>query len=143
MAALATLAVATAGTGVQQMATQPTVGGALQTEVRRGYDWGCDIHPSAGLQEPGLKKILNNQAQLSFEIRQIDAAGVMARANDAESAAASSAAQAAESATLAGGAAEVATAAQPLLEALQRMEGRLSAIELKQDVAASGCCVLR
>ena len=46
------------------------------------------------------------------------------------------------SATLAGGAAEVATAAQPLLEALQRMEGRLSAIELKQDVAASGCCVL-
>ena len=70
----------------------------------------------------------------------------MARASDAESAAAASAVRAAESAALAGGAAEVATAAQPLLDALQRieerMEARLIAIEAKQNASGGGCCVL-
>ena len=90
-----------------------------------------------------IQKILDNQAQLSAEIRSIDAGGVVARASDAESAAAASAVRAAESAALAGGAAEVATAAQPLLDALQRMEARLTAIEAKQDASGGGgCCVL-
>ena len=92
-----------------------------------------------GLTPAGLQKILNNQAQLSLDIRQLDAAGVMARASEAESAASASAVRAMESATKAGSVSEVVEAAKPLLEAVQRMEARLTAIE-KQG--ASSCCVL-
>ena len=138
----------TASTAADQMATlSPEVRDdrlAYPVLRREGAD---DIH--TGLTTIGLKKLFDNQARLRLAIREIDADGAMARASVAEGAAAASAARAADSATLAGGAAEVAAAAQPILEALQRMEGRLtamegrlSAIELKQDVAASGCCVL-
>ena len=122
--------------------------GAIQTTVKRGFKVKeCDIidgvsNGTPGLKAAGLQKILENQAQLSAEIRSIDAGGVMARASEAESAAAASAVRAAESAALAGGAAEVATAAQPLLDALQRMEARLTAIEAKQNASGGGCCVL-
>ena len=139
----------TASTAADQMATlSPEVrDDRLAYPVLRRE--GADDIWAQGLTTIGLKKLFDNQARLSLAIRQIDADGAMARASVAEGAAAASAARAADSATLAGGAAEVAAAAQPILEALQRMEGRLtamegrlSAIELKQDVAASGCCVL-
>ena len=122
-------------------------GAAIQTTVKVGSKKDCDMeHTSLSFRHDitptGLRKILENQAQLSAEIRSIDAGGVMARASEAESAAAASAVRAAESAALAGGAAEVATAAQPLLDALQRMEARLTAIEAKQDASGGGCCVL-
>ena len=120
-------------------------GSAIQTTVKMGREADCDIYSfnnTSGLKTVGLQKILDNQAQLSAEIRALDAGGVVARASGAESAAAASAVRAAESAALAGGAAEVATAAQPLLDALQRMEARLTAIEAKQDASGGGCCVL-
>ena len=99
-----------------------------------------------GLTPAGLQKILNNQAQLSLDMRQLDAAGVMARASEAESAAAASAVRAMESATQAGSASEVVEAAKPLLEAVQRVEARLKNMETRltaiETQGASGCCVL-
>jgi hypothetical protein len=95
----------------------------------------------------GLQKILDNQLlshqQLTQEIRQLDAAGVMARVGAAEGEATAAASRAVESAERAGSAAEMTVAAQPLLEALQRIETRLAAMEAKQDaVQPVDCCVL-
>ena len=95
----------------------------------------------------GLQRILDNQLlshqQLTQEIRQLDAAGVMARVGAAEGEAAAAASRAVEIAERVGSAAEVAAAAQPLLEALQRIETRLAAMEAKQDVVQPvDCCVL-
>ena len=129
----------------------------------KGREFDGDIYygnPGSGLTPAGLQKILNNQAQLSLDMRQLDAAGVMARASEAESAASASAVRAMESATKAmesatkaGSVSEVVEAAKPLLEAVQRMEARLTAIEKQganmqtrltaiEKQGASSCCVL-
>ena len=74
-------------------------GSAIQTTVKMGREADCDIYSfnnTSGLKTVGLQKILENQAQLSAEIRSIDAGGVMARASDAETSAAASAVRAVE-----------------------------------------------